>query len=312
MKFFTENNVKQMGINWNDIFEVIKETIMCKINNDYAQPIKPYLRYRNIDNRIIAMPAFVGGNVNASGIKWIASFPDNINKGIARANSVTILNNANTGEIDAIFNTTLLSVIRTSAVTGTFLKEYLKNNDKKLKFAIIGFGPIGQMHYKMINEYFATNIDEIKLFDLRPITKNIFDNTKITKTWQDAYDDADIVINCTVSKNRYINKKPKDNALLLDISLRDYEESIYKYVKGNIIVDDWDEVNRENTDIELFYKKCGLTKIECYPLEKIFEEGFFKNNLNYLFCPMGMAIFDIAVAKYYLNKSNELNIGNIF
>lgn len=44
------------------------------------------------------MPAFVGGEINASGIKWIASFPDNIHKGKKRANCVVILNSVQTGE----------------------------------------------------------------------------------------------------------------------------------------------------------------------------------------------------------------------
>lgn len=58
--------------------------MVCLANNEFAQPIKPYLRYNNLKNRIIAMPAYAGGECDMAGIKWIASYPDNINQ-IGRA-----------------------------------------------------------------------------------------------------------------------------------------------------------------------------------------------------------------------------------
>ena len=126
MIYLNEENLKQIGINWNETIEVIEDAVMCLNNKDFSQPIKPYLRYRDLKNRIIAMPAYVGGGFNVVGIKWIASFPDNIKKGIARANSVVVLNNADTGEPTAIINTALLSIIRTVSVSGLMTKYFDK------------------------------------------------------------------------------------------------------------------------------------------------------------------------------------------
>lgn len=309
MKYFNEEIIKNVGENWNDIFTWIEKAITLNKQKDISQPIKPYLRYKDLTNRIIAMPSYVGGDINAAGIKWIASFPKNIEKNIPRANSVTILNNADTGEVKAIFNTAEMSIIRTAGVTGVVLKHFLKNKHKKFNILIIGFGPIGQKHYQMINACFKDKVNKIKIFDLKKIDYNFSDsNVDVVDNWQDAYLDSDIVITTTVSKDRYINIKPKDEALLLNVSLRDYKQEVYPYVKDGIIIDDWEEVNRENTDIELFSKNCGLKQKDTNDLYDIMQPNFFKDKV-YMFNPMGMSIFDIAVAQLYYEKSLTDNFG---
>lgn len=318
MIYINEDDIKNIGIEWNEIFNQIEQTVKCLGNNDYAQPIKPYLRYRDMKNRIIAMPAFVGGQFNISGIKWIASFPDNISKEIPRAHSVVILNNADTGEPVCIINTALLSVIRTAGVSGLILKHFNKFRPlKNFNLGIIGWGPIGQQHFKMCTEAFGKEISNIFLYDIRKIDKNLIDfqekdKLRIADSWQEVYENADVFITCTVSKEQYIDKKPKEGALLLNVSLRDFKTEIYEYVKDSIIVDDWDEVCREKTDVELFYKENGLKKEDTKSIiDVVCNECLsdYKDNQPIMFNPMGMAVFDIAVGSYYYNYAIKQNAG---
>ncbi len=309
MIYLDKNDLKKITTDWDALMDTICEAADSFARRDYSQPLKPYLRFGDPQNRIIAMPAYVGGNINSSGIKWIASFPDNIQKGIPRANSVTILNNVQTGEVEAIINTSEISVLRTSAVTGSLIRNFLKGKSNKFNIAIIGFGPIGQKHYEMLNVNFQSYINKIFIYDIRNMSGHLENNTCVVHNWEDAYRDADIVITCTVSDVRYINLPPKENALLLDVSLRDYYSEIYPYVKGGIIVDDWDEVNRENTDIEMFHNHCGLEKANTHTLAEAFRPGFFQEEKTYFFAPMGMAIFDIAIAKYYYDYALANDVG---
>jgi ornithine cyclodeaminase len=317
--FYIDNECfSQIFVDWSKTIKIIEKSVEIMAENDFAQPIKPYLRYRDERNRIIAMPAFIGGDINIAGIKWIASFPNNIQKNIPRAHSVIILNNSQTGQPIAIFNTPLLSIIRTSSVTGMIIDYYLKSRqiDRKLNVGIIGFGPIGQYHLSMITHILRDKINRINIYDIR---KDIFSSilieenplVKIVNTWKESFIDSDIFITCTVSTKPYINITPKKGSLLLNISLRDYKTDFYKYVKNSIIVDDWDEVCRENTDIENMHKEKGLKKQDVLTIVDVVKNNCLKNYNNetpIMFNPMGMGVFDIAISKYFLDIAIQKNI----
>jgi ornithine cyclodeaminase len=315
--YINQNDIDTLDLPWSEYISVISQAITCLPKADYVQPVKPYLRYKNPTNRIIAMPAYIGGDFDTAGIKWIASFPDNINKGIPRAHSVVLLNDAATGQPKAIINTPQLSVIRTSAVTGVMIKEFVKaRNLSNLKVGIIGWGPIGQNHYKMCAELLAGKVDEIKLYDLRPINLAKADTssckTTVVDSWQEAYRDADIFMTCTVSKAPYIDLPPKAGSLHLNVSLRDYKSSMCNHFKGAIIVDDWEEICREKTDIEMMHLHEGLQEKDVDTIARVIEDRILDNikaDQPVMFNPMGMAIFDVALGTYIHQKMAKRGIG---
>ena len=320
MLYLDEKDIENIGIEWINTISVIEETVKYLYENETVQPIKPYLRYKNIQNRIIAMPAYVGGKINRAGIKWIASFPENICKGLPRAHSVTILNQADSGVPISVINTAMVSIIRTVSVSGLIIKQYIKHRKhKNISIGIIGFGPTGQYHLKMCIELLENYISKIFIYDLNGIenlqlSTDIIDKIVIVDNWQDVYTNSDILITCTTSKSRYIDIKPNQGSLLLNVSLRDYKTNVYPFVKDSIIVDDWSEVCRENTDIEMFHKECGLNAKSCKTITEIICEDELKRypaETPIMFNPMGMAVFDIAIASYFYDIAMENDRGTI-
>lgn len=317
MLYLTNASIEAIGINWQNTIAIIEKTIGCLYKKDYAQIIKSYLRYKDLKNRIIAMPAFVGEDINTAGIKWIASFPDNINHNLSRAHCVIILNNSENGIPFAVINSSLLSIIRTASVSGLLIKYYDKIKNKgTYNIGIIGFGPIGQNHLKMCCDLLESKINTIYLYDLRKIPFNLCDNKyqnniKITDSWQQVYHNSDIFITCTVAKDRYINDKPIKGSILLNVSLRDFNINIYDYVDC-FVVDDWDEVCRENTDIEKMHLEKGLQKHDVVSLANfIYKEEYKKvtGKHTIMFNPMGMGVFDIAISEYYYRTAKEQGLG---
>lgn len=317
MLYLNEKDILKIGINWEETIDTIEQAVRCLNDKDYAQPVKPYLRYRDLANRIIAMPAFVGGDIDLAGIKWIASFPGNIDNNIPRAHSVVVLNQSDTGKPLCIINTALLSIIRTSSVTGLMIRYFLKARPMdRINVGIMGWGPIGRHHFKMCTELLKDKIANIFLYDLRQINPDAIespykDKIVVTPSWREAYRDADMFITCTVSKAAYVDEKPKAGSLQLNVSLRDYKVDIYDHTKA-IIVDDWEEVCREKTDIEMMHLEKGLQEEDTKSIADVVCNNCmadFRENEAVMFNPMGMAVFDIATAKHYLEKAKAMGVG---
>jgi N-[(2S)-2-amino-2-carboxyethyl]-L-glutamate dehydrogenase len=318
MLYLNTSDIQKVGIQWQELIQVIRSSAKAMAANDFFQPIKPYLRYKDLSNRIIAMPAYVGADVSMAGIKWIASFPGNLKRGIPRAHSVTILNEADTGIPVCALNTPLVSGIRTAAVTGAVVTSYLEATaiKKKLNIGISGFGPIGKLHLGMIASVLGDRLGSISLYDIRgieerEIPEQFRSQTTVCKRWNDCYADSDIFITCTVSSGRYINEQPKPGSLQLNISLRDYMPEYRDWV-DLMIVDNWEEVCRENTDIEAMHKLSLLNKADTISLSDLLAGNFDvpgKRGAVWMFNPMGMAAFDIAIGAFYYKKSVEQGVG---
>ncbi|WP_212004503.1 2,3-diaminopropionate biosynthesis protein SbnB [Chitinophaga sp. HK235] len=319
MLYLNADDIRSIGFDWKKLTEVISESVAALHQNDYSQPIKPYLRYGDPKNRIIAMPAYLGGSQPMAGIKWIASFPDNIYKNKLRANSVTVLNEHDSGIPLCVINTSLISAVRTAAVSGLMIVKYLEANtiNRKLIVGINGFGPIGKMHLKMVTAILGDNIAKIYLHDIAGVDKEQVDPeirhlVEVAGTWEEAYSDADIFMTCTVSAAPYIDKTPRSGSLQLNVSLRDYKVDMKDQVDV-IVVDDWDEVCRQNTDIENMHKAKGLQKNDTLSISDIVCNDALKQHKApevVMFNPMGMAIFDIATGYYYFREATARKIGS--
>lgn len=312
MLYINEEDMMRMAFCWEDTIQVITSAVECIAEGEYSQPLKPYLRFKNQSNRIIAMPAYIGGKIDSAGIKWISSFPNNIERNMPRASSVTVLNDTLTGVPIAIFNTPLISIIRTASVSGYILKHYLSyRKRKKYNVGIIGWGPIGQNHYQMCKRILKNRIDRVYIYDIR--NKVVVDeDITICKSWQEVYEKADIFITCTSTLERYINLPAFESKLVMDVSLRDFKEEALDSFSKPFITDDWNEVNRENTDIEYYSKVGKLKEKDVISLCDINEKGmnaFYIENATVFFAPMGMGVFDIAIANYFYQKALQIGVG---
>ncbi|QJB38084.1 2,3-diaminopropionate biosynthesis protein SbnB [Chitinophaga oryzae] len=319
MKYINEKDVRAMGTSWPEVFQAIRDATAAIRRNDYSQPLKPYLRYKDPRNRIIAMPAYLGGPFDTAGIKWIASFPGNIAKDIPRAHSVIILNEADTGVPYAIINTALVSAIRTAGVTGAVTDSYLaaRKAPGKLTAGIIGMGPIGQMHLDMLNGAFAESIEKVLVYDLNEkVLSQVAATTGIPVercgSWEEVFDQADIFMTCTVSGKRYIDRPPRAGALYLNVSLRDFEPA-FMQAADLIVVDNWEEVCRENTDIEWMHLHHGLQEKDVATIGAVLLDGILADGpgRSVMFNPMGMSVYDMAVARYYYDLSASLAVGAV-
>ncbi|GLX66211.1 2,3-diaminopropionate biosynthesis protein SbnB [Paenibacillus glycanilyticus] len=318
MIYLNERDLEQIGIDWPALALLIENAVASFAAGECAQPIKPYLKYGDERNRIIAMPAYVNRPARVAGLKWIASFPGNIEIGIPRANSVTILNDPDTGVPNAIVLGSLISAIRTAAVSGTLLRKLVAGGEKKLRIALIGMGPIGRMHVHMLNGLLGDRISRIVAYDRREVQVEEWLSgvpavipVEKAASWQEAYRDADVVFTCTAAPERYIDEAAKPDAILMHVSLRDYELDALANV-GAVIVDSWEEICRADTDTERLHLHAGLQEEGTMTLAEALAlpaDRIIQSNGPTLFTPMGLAVFDVAVAAHYAEAADRLGVG---
>lgn len=305
--YLSDRDCSQIPYNWPELVNVIKHAIKSMERDECCQPIKPYVRFEDPSARIIALPARVGVGANSSaGIKWIASFPNNLSKGIPRAFSVSILNDSTTGFPLMIANSAILSIARTAAVSAVVTQKWLEScHQSHINIGLIGVGPIGKVHLEMFQVVLANRRGKIYVYDrdesaLEKLQSSSNIEINICKDWREVQSNVDIFLTATTSSKGYIDEAPRKGALVLNVSLRDFSPVYRKFV-DYLIVDNWSEVCREGTDIENM-SKAGLSESDIVMLKDVVSKDCLDNRKKdevVMLNPMGLAVFDVAIMKYY-------------
>ena len=94
------------------------------------------------DRRLMAMPAYLGGDFQTCGVKWYGSNVANREKGLPRSILTFILNDVDTGAPLAYMSANLLSAYRTGAVPGVGARHLARKNSKVI--GLLGPGVMGK------------------------------------------------------------------------------------------------------------------------------------------------------------------------
>src|SRR5262249_54803351 len=80
-------------VRWAECIEVVRSAYLSHARGQTVNPDSHFLRFPDKpDCRIIALPAFLGDGFRVAGLKWIASYPGNVQRGFPRASAVLVLN----------------------------------------------------------------------------------------------------------------------------------------------------------------------------------------------------------------------------
>jgi len=95
---------------------IVRDAYLAHDHGRSVNPDSYFLRFPGKpDCRIIALPAYLGNGFDVAGLKWIASYPANIQRGFPRASAVLVLNSYDTGYPFAILESSVISAARTAA-----------------------------------------------------------------------------------------------------------------------------------------------------------------------------------------------------
>src|SRR6266403_737493 len=151
-----------------ECIQIVRETYLAHADGECVNPDSYFLQFPGKpDCRIIALPAYVGNNFDVAGLKWIASYPANIQRGFPRASAILVLNNYDTGYPFAILESSIISAARTAA-SAALAAYWLKGQSRRAHaLGIVGTGFIARYVYDFLVDT-GWEIDEVRLFDLSP------------------------------------------------------------------------------------------------------------------------------------------------
>ncbi|KZN40567.1 hypothetical protein N474_01080 [Pseudoalteromonas luteoviolacea CPMOR-2] len=302
-----------------EVIEHIGQAYLAFLHGNAHNPDSYFLRFdKKPDARIIALPAHIDDEVKLSGIKWISSFPSNLQRAIPRASAVLILNDYETGYPYACLESSIISAARTSA--SAVLAAYHLNDKNKVidSLGIVGTGLIA----RYILNFFVGNgwqINHINLFDLNEeyiesFKKRILadypqftDSDVSTKSsTSELINGSGMVVFATTAGEPHVTDIAcfSHNPIVLHISLRDLAPEII--LESHNVVDDVDHCLKAQTSLHLTEQRQGNRDFVYSSLAEILDgKPVPERNQPIIFSPFGMGILDLAVGNFVYQTATE-------
>jgi N-[(2S)-2-amino-2-carboxyethyl]-L-glutamate dehydrogenase len=273
-------------------------------------PHSTFLRFPdNPRDRIIALPAYLGGERGLAGIKWVASFPGNLELGMDRASALIVLNSAQTGRPEAILEGSLISAKRTAA-SAALAAQWLHGDKKINRIGLVGCGPINFEIARFLLAGFP-EIKRLALYDLDLARAEQFKRkcqetfgaleVEITRDVKAALAYSSLISLATTASTPHIEdfSVVSPGSTILHVSLRDLSPQII--LSCDNVVDDQDHVCRERTSVHLAEQLTGNREfLRCAIADVLVGKAASRRDAESIvvFSPFGLGVLDLAVADF--------------
>jgi 2,3-diaminopropionate biosynthesis protein SbnB len=310
----------------NEIVDLVEATYRLHGTGDSVNPPSYFLRFPDRpSSRIIALPASIGGDVRVDGLKWISSFPDNVETGVPRASAVLILNDHDTGYPFACLESSIISATRTAASAALAADWLSRGRRRPTRVGFIGVGLIA----RYIHTFLAGtgwSFAEIGVHDLssrsaagfRGYLEQSDSAGRITvhDSAEQLIRSSDLVVFATVAGQPHVSDPSwfKHHPLVLHVSLRDLAPEIL--LASTNVVDDVEHCLKANTSPHLAEQLTGNRDFLLGTLDDVMTGRVtIPADTTIVFSPFGLGVLDLAVGKYVydgVSRSGELHVVDDF
>ena len=304
---------------------VISEALTLYETGQCRQPHKVVLRdsddARSEDRgRINGLCALLHGNVRAMGMKWIASFPANLARGLPRASALIILNSLDTGLPLALIDGTLISAMRTGAVTALGSRYLAPRGARKV--GMIGAGVAARTQILGLMTALP-GLEEIRLVDRFPERAEAV-SAECRRRWQapvvpvgsiaEALNDADVALIVTTAHEPLMRAEHiKRGALTIQLAGHECEFELVSQCQ-KVVTDSWEAVKHRGVSTPALMHAQGLLRdqdIYANLGELILgrKPGRENEHERIHFAHSGMGVEDIALAWDVYRTACQRNLG---
>ncbi len=292
--------------------EIIRATQVAyetHARGESSLPHSTFLRFPdNQRDRIIALPAYLGGAFGLAGVKWVSSFPGNLERGLERASALVVLNSAETGRPEAILEGSIISAKRTAA-SAALAAQYLHKGKDSNPTGLIGCGLINFEIARFllaatpeIDHFVVHDLDLARAEQFKARLQQTFGNVEV----EIANDAMTTLRRCplislaTTAITPHIGDLPEisSSGTILHVSLRDLAPQVI--LSCDNVVDDVDHVCRAQTSVHLAEQLTGARDfIRCSLADILTGKAPARRDAESaaVFSPFGLGTLDLAVSR---------------
>ncbi|MFD0132523.1 2,3-diaminopropionate biosynthesis protein SbnB [Streptomyces sp. NPDC127159] len=298
------------------IVELVEATYRLHGAGDSVNPPSYFLRFADRPTaRIIALPASIGGSVNVDGLKWISSFPTNVEAGLPRASAVLILNDHDTGYPFACLESSIISATRTAASAALAADWLSRGRTRPARVGFFGTGLIA----RYIHTFLAGtgwSFDSVGVYDVSSDSADGFcgylqeagaagQTAQVTvhDNAEDLIRSSDLVVFATIAGKPHVTDPAwfAHNPLVLHVSLRDLAPEIL--LDSANFVDDVEHCLKADTSPHLAEQLTGSRDFLDGTLDDVMTGRVTPpTDRPVIFSPFGLGVLDLAVGNYVYDE----------
>jgi 2,3-diaminopropionate biosynthesis protein SbnB len=290
-------------------------------------PHSSFLRFgEGRSDRIIALPGRIDDDPPTAGIKWIASFPGNVRRGMDRASALLVLNSTDTGRPTAVVESSIISARRTAASAALAARE-LHAIGNETTLGLIGCGLINFEIARFVCSV-APTIDTLLLHDLDPVRAQAFAtraqkepasragdgrpslSCRVVTNAQEVFAGSRLVSFATVAPSPHIEDVTwSPEHTVLHVSLRDLAPGLI--LAADNVTDDIDHVLRAGTSLHLTEQAVGHREFVRCTLADVLAGAAPRRSGGrpLVFSPFGLGILDLSVARLVVSHARAHGAG---
>jgi N-[(2S)-2-amino-2-carboxyethyl]-L-glutamate dehydrogenase len=294
-----------------ELVELTRRAYEAHAAGDSSLPHSSFLRFpANARDRIIALPAYLGGEFGVAGIKWVSSFPGNLERGIDRASAALILNSTQTGRPQAIMEGSVISAKRTAASAALAARLLQPASPRATRAGFVGCGLI---NFEVARFVLAAcpELTELAVFDIDRARAESFAakcreafaevTVSVARELDAVFASCPLVSLATTAIEPHVRSLSActPDSTVLHVSLRDLSPEAI--LACDNVVDDIDHVCREKTSVHLAEQLSGSRAfvrgtLADVSLGRVTPRG--GEGRPVVFSPFGLGVLDIAFGKF--------------
>jgi len=327
MIFLSQEDVVELGaLDMKQVVPLMEEVYRTHYRKDTVLPGKCVLRWGDdasewTKGRINAMPGYIGGTIDAVGIKWIASNPQNpFKRQLPRASALIILNDPETLIPIAVMDGTVISASRTGANTGVAAK-YLAKKDSKV-LGLIGAGVQNRTQLTAVLSVLP-DINEIRIYDISKERAQNFSQEmgevvgrviQVKDSARETVAGADVFITATATKEPIIQADWIESGVLYS-HVGSHECTFDAILKmDRRIVDDWEQIKHRGVEsLAIMHRDGMITDAAISGEIGAIVDGVVPARVSpeerIYFNTVGLGIQDVALASLVYKKAVEKGSG---